>query len=193
MHPSTMYRILYPIRCIVLYRYTASVSTSCASIYNTRWHRRCPLCTPNQRVLESMQTATPRHPLAPKISVQLYHRHLRPRARVHTSPHKSQRAKATRHNLAYSPPGEYRANTKTIRGAYSVPLGAMALPLVSHIGPGLNIVNISCEQRTDRTEASTRSWASDLRPLPHHVGVLRQKRLFNHRSIACQDLCDDRA
>ena len=146
MHSSTMYRILHPIHCIVLYRYIASVSTSCATIYNTRWHRRCPLCTPNQRVLESMQTATPRHPLAPKISVQLYHRHLRPRARVHTSPHKSQRAKATRHNLAYSPPGEYRANTKTIRGAYSVPLGAMALPLVSHIGPGLKIVNISCEQ-----------------------------------------------
>ena len=113
-----------------------------------------------------------------------------------TRPDKStQKPKGQGHppQLAYAPPGEYRASTKTIRGEYSVPLGAMALPLVSHIGPGLNIVNISCEQRTDRTEASTRSWASDLRPLPHHVGVLRQKRLFNHRSIACQDLCDDRA
>ena len=66
-----------------------------------------------------------------------------------TRPHKStQKPKGQGHppQLAYAPPGEYRASTKTIRGEYSVPLGAMALPLVSHIGPGLNIVNISCEQ-----------------------------------------------
>ena len=35
IYPSTMYRTLHPIHCIVLYRYIASGSTSCACIYNT--------------------------------------------------------------------------------------------------------------------------------------------------------------